>query len=60
MSANRTRPVSYKLRLSEDMHQWLKANAEKNYRTLLAEINMHLENARKAIEQEEKHNVATN
>lgn len=60
MGVNRTRPQQYQMRLPEDLHQWLKANAEKNYRTLSAEIHMHLENARKAIEQEEKHNVATN
>lgn len=57
MGINRSRPLSYKLRLSEDMHQWLKTNAEKNYRTLATEINMHLENARKAIEEQEKQNA---
>ena len=45
MEANRTRPASYKLRMSEDLHQWLKDNAAKNYRTLATEINMHLEQA---------------
>lgn len=42
------------------MHQWLKTNAEKNYRTLATEINMHLENARKAIEEQEKQNATAN
>ena len=50
MSPIRTRPVDYKLRLTEDMHQWLKASAEKNYRTMMAEINMHLDHARERIE----------
>ncbi|MGP5406676.1 hypothetical protein ACTXPO_02630 [Psychrobacter celer] len=45
MEVNRTRPASYKLRMSEDLHQWLKDNAAKNYRTLATEINMHLEQA---------------
>jgi hypothetical protein len=45
MSANRSRPISYRLRLSEELHGWLKDNAEKNYRTLATEINMHLEQA---------------
>lgn len=45
MSVNRSKPISYKLRMSEELHAWLKANAAKNYRTLATEINMHLEQA---------------
>lgn len=45
MSVNRSRPISYKLRMSEELHQWLKDNAARNYRTLATEINMHLEQA---------------
>ena len=45
MGINRSRPASYKLRMSEDLHAWLKANAAKNYRTLATEIHMHLEQA---------------
>ena len=49
---NHTRPIDYRLKLTEDMHQWLKANAEKNYRTMMAEINMHLDQARERIEKQ--------
>ena len=52
MSANRTHPVQYQLRLSKDMHQWLKTNAKKNHRSLLLEINMHLDHARERIEKQ--------
>lgn len=45
MGINRSRPASYKLRMSTELHQWLKANAAKNYRTLATEMNMHLEQA---------------
>lgn len=45
MEVNRSRPASYKLRMSEELHKWLKTNAAKNYRTLATEINMHLEQA---------------
>lgn len=45
MSANRSRPISYKLRMSEELHEWLKKDACENYRTLATEINMHLEQA---------------
>ena len=45
MSVNRSRPTSYKLRMSEELHSLLKANAAKNYRTLATEIHMHLEQA---------------
>lgn len=45
MGINRSRPTSYKLRMSEDLHAWLKDNAAKNYRTLATEIHMHLEQA---------------
>lgn len=48
--ANKSHPVQYKLRMSEVMHQWLKAQAKENHRTLLAEINMHLEHAKDRIE----------
>ncbi|MEK6199002.1 MAG: hypothetical protein N2B60_02115 [Psychrobacter sp.] len=47
---NRTHPIQYQLRLSKDMHQWLKTNAFNNHRSLLGEINMHLEHARDRIE----------
>ena len=50
MSANRTHPVQYQLRLSKDLHQWLKTNAVNNHRSLLGEINMHLEQARDQVE----------
>lgn len=50
MGINRTRPIDYRLRLSKDMHQWLKGNAASNYRTMMDEINMHLEQARERIE----------
>lgn len=59
MSVNRSRPVSYKLRISNELHQWLKNNAAKNYRTLATEINMHLEQAMIKQEQEESNNAAT-
>lgn len=49
---NKSHPVQYKLRLSEVMHQWLKAQAKENHRTLLAEINMHLEHAKERIEKQ--------
>lgn len=52
MPPSRTRPIDYKLRLTEDMHQWLKKNAENNYRTMMAEINMHLDHARTRIEKQ--------
>lgn len=45
MEVNRSRPASYKLRMSAELHQWLKDNAAENYRTLATEINMHLEQA---------------
>ncbi|KAF0569131.1 hypothetical protein FQV37_324 [Psychrobacter nivimaris] len=45
MEVNRSRPSSYKLRMSKDLHQWLKDNAAKNYRTLATEMHMHLEQA---------------
>lgn len=45
MSVNRSRPISYKLRMSVELHEWLKDSAAKNYRTLATEINMHLEQA---------------
>ena len=50
MGINRTRPIDYRLRLSKDMHQWLKDRAASNYRTMMDEINMHLEQARESIE----------
>lgn len=50
MSANRTHPVQYQLRLTRDLHQWLKTNAVNNHRSLLGEINMHLEQAREQVE----------
>lgn len=50
MGINRTRPIDYRLRLSKDMHQWLKNRAATNYRTMMDEINMHLEQARERIE----------
>ena len=50
MSANRTHPVQYQLRLTKDLHQWLKKNAVNNHRSLLGEINMHLEQAREQVE----------
>lgn len=56
MDVNRSRPASYKLRMSEELHQWLKVNAAKNYRTLATEINMHLEQAM-LKQQKEDNNV---
>ncbi|WP_201585246.1 DNA-binding protein [Psychrobacter sp. HII-4] len=53
MDVNRSRPASYKLRMSEELHQWLKVNAAKNYRTLATEINMHLEQAMLKQQQED-------
>tara|TARA_B100001179_G_C18505326_1_gene366114 strand:- start:31 stop:210 length:180 start_codon:yes stop_codon:yes gene_type:complete len=53
MDVNRSRPASYKLRMSEELHQWLKDNAAKNYRTLATEINMHLEQAMLKQQQED-------
>ena len=50
MGINRTRPIDYRLRLSKDMHQWLKNRASSNYRTMMDEINMHLEQAREQVE----------
>ncbi|GEM_PF-2141340 len=52
MSANRTHPVQYQLRLTKDLHQWLKTNAVNNHRSLLGEINMHLEQAREQVEKQ--------
>ena len=59
MSINRSRPVSYKLRISNELHQWLKDNAAKNYRTLATEINMHLEQAMIKQEQEDNKDATT-
>lgn len=59
VNRNRSRPVSYQLRMSNELHQWLKDNAAKNYRTLATEINMHLEQAMIKQEQEESSNVTT-
>jgi len=52
MGINRARPIDYRLRLSKDMHQWLKDSAASNYRTMMDEINMHLEQARERIEKQ--------
>lgn len=60
MGLNRGRPIQYQLRMTEDLHQWLKNHADKNYRTLTAEINMVLESYRKTSEEQEKQRVTAN
>ena len=37
--------VDYKLKLDPELHHWLKVHAAENYRTLSAEITMHLDQA---------------
>ena len=44
MAAKKT--VDYKLKLDPELHHWLKNHAAENYRTLSAEITMHLDKAR--------------
>lgn len=60
MSVNRSRPTSYKLRMSEELHSLLKANAAKNYRTLATEIHMHLEQAMLKQQKEDAGNQENN
>ncbi len=47
MTVYRNRPVDVKVKMTKELHQWLKTHAKENYRTLSAEINMHLEQAMK-------------
>ncbi len=58
MAIKRKRPVQYQLRISKDMHDWLKQQAEANERSINSEINFHLENNRKLIDQQETTNVS--
>ncbi|WP_286707795.1 hypothetical protein [Psychrobacter sp. UBA2514] len=50
MAAKKT--VDYKLKLDPELHHWLKVHAAENYRTLSAEITMHLDKACKAAQKE--------
>ncbi|GLR27799.1 hypothetical protein SAMN05660405_02565 [Psychrobacter pacificensis] len=50
MAAKKT--VDYKLKLDPELHHWLKNHAAENYRTLSAEITMHLDKARQSIQKE--------
>ena len=58
MAIKRKRPVQYQLRISKDMHDWLKQQAEVNERSINSEINFHLENNRKLSDQQESGNVS--
>ena len=42
--------VNFKIKFPKDLHDWLKSNSEKNFRTITAEINMHLTQAKERIE----------
>lgn len=50
MSDYREGKADFKIRLPNDLLDWLKLNSEKNYRTVTAEINMHLAHAKARIE----------
>ena len=52
MANARKQTIDYKLKLDPKLHHWLKAHAAENYRTLSAEITMHLDKARQSIQKE--------
>ncbi|MDV2859145.1 hypothetical protein R0I52_00265 [Psychrobacter sp. CAM01] len=52
MANARKQTIDYKLKLDPKLHHWLKAHAAENYRTLSAEITMHLDKAYKAAQEE--------
>lgn len=52
MASSRKQTVDYKLKLDPELHSWLKTHASDNYRTLSAEITMHLDQARERITEE--------
>lgn len=57
---NYKRPIDFRLRLTEDMHAWLKQRSTENLRSMISEINLHLETARKTIEEQERQRVTAN
>ena len=52
MANARKQTIDYKLKLDPKLHHWLKAHAAENYRTLSAEITMHLDKAYKAAQED--------
>lgn len=54
MPTARKKSVDYKLKLTPELHHWLKVHATENYRTLSAEITMHLEQAMLKQQQADK------
>lgn len=52
MATARKQTIDYKLKLNPELHHWLKVHAAENYRTLSAEITMHLDKAYRATQKE--------